>query len=624
MPSLDILSPKELSSQLNSLRESICEDVRCEVRHALEGMRMELREGLEGIQTMRQEVHGKGIDVGRRAPSIPDSLRRVATVDWAQPVQRTEEVPDIPGVANSHLPSMPEDMEDASDKVFPMGTVPPRAAVPPVLTQKTASTLPGQVEPFDQTSLISRSYTTLQRQTTNTVLSEQSGRRYKSRFSGRMDPPQGLRFRRLQKLVRTLSGSAAKVHRFNKEDFIEISISLSIVLNGLFLGLQADHMARNNTETLPMFFIVSETVFCAIFTLELIWKLAKFRSRFFCVPAWRWNVFDTILVSLQLGDVLVEILFQNMPALETASTMKNAAFVRLLRLLRLLRILRMLRLLQFFSELNVVTSAIYRSLRSLFGAVVMLLMVMYIIGIVFTQITTSYRLALVDDGLQDDSELVEWWGNLSRSMLTLYEAFLGGVDWDSLVRPLIPISPWMAIAFTLYMAFITLAMMNVITGIFVESAMKNAEFEKNKVLTEHVRELAAMLTVSDDGFINKEDFRTTLKDQELQIYFRDMGIDSEEVLRLLDMMGCTDDDDGVEVEALVQAMARLREGAKFLDVMTMLYEVDQQYQSLSDWLIRTDTNVARLSEHILGMCLPTPPPKMASKAKAFAGSAILR
>eukprot|EP00913_Durusdinium_trenchii_P003197 g2957.t1 len=64
----------------------------------------------------------------------------------------------------------------------------------------------------------------------------------------------------------------------------------------------------------------------------------------------------------------------------------------------------------------------------------------------------------------------------------------GGVDWNDLSLPLEPISPIMSLIFALYIAFAVplfsrqtvLAMMNVVTGVFVESALGSAREDRTK------------------------------------------------------------------------------------------------------------------------------------------------
>lgn len=606
---MDFIAVEDLKAELNTLRQSICEDIKRELREALT------------------------VAPARPGPSL-GTLRQTAASQWVGDQRSLS-----PQAAGDHdVPKVDNETEGRVTEVVPFAPpfAPAEAKAPPLVPAfKTASNLgalqededlhllPGQLEVSSTAKKVS--YWKV-----DDVIEDKDGdaqtekehdkhkvgaatltqrartRSFRRCSTGRLSVVDEstkcpINFFRLKKLVRTIRGQATGMQKFGLEDFVDMVVSVSIVLNGILLGLQADYQALNSTDNIPVFFAVTEIIFCAIFTLELGIKLCKYRLRLYSMPSWRWNLFDTALVSMQLGDVLMEVIFASTSAndaLDTAATMKNAAFLRLLRLLRLLRILRLLRLLQFFSELNVVTAAIMSSMKSLLGTTFMLIMVMYIIGIVICQITTSHRVTLIEQGRPVPPDLVEWWGSLSRSMLSLYEAFLGGIDWDSLVQPLMNISPWLAVCFALYIAFITLAMMNVITGIFVESAIKNAEKEKDKVLSAHVRELHKMLG-NTEGIVQREDFRHTMKDEELQHYFADLGIDQNAAVHLYDLLSI-DREEGLTVEELVQGIIRLRESAKFLDVMTLLYEVEQANNDMMLCLDRTSQVVGLLCEKTFG------------------------
>merc|ERR1719424_748771 len=88
------------------------------------------------------------------------------------------------------------------------------------------------------------------------------------------------------------------------ERFIEYPVTLAIVLNGAFLGMQAQHQSSNLTESVPQFYPVFEMIFCFVFTTELCVRLGTHGWTFFCMDGWRWNWFDFFLVLMQLTEVI--------------------------------------------------------------------------------------------------------------------------------------------------------------------------------------------------------------------------------------------------------------------------------------------------------------------------------
>lgn len=55
--------------------------------------------------------------------------------------------------------------------------------------------------------------------------------------------------------------------------------------------------------------------------------------------------------------------------------------------------------------------------------------------------------------------------------MALFQTITGGLEWRELVTPLMRhISPGLGVVFVLYVTFTSLALMNVVTGVFVETA----------------------------------------------------------------------------------------------------------------------------------------------------------
>merc|ERR1712110_579411 len=100
----------------------------------------------------------------------------------------------------------------------------------------------------------------------------------------------------------------------------------------------------------PHEYIVIDRMFCAIFTIELILRLFLYRSHFFTMTGFQWNIFDLVLVSLQVLEVVTRLLFN-------ASHNTNVGALRLLRFLRLLRLTRIIRVLRSAEGLRTIVAS---------------------------------------------------------------------------------------------------------------------------------------------------------------------------------------------------------------------------------------------------------------------------
>merc|ERR1712060_867700 len=113
------------------------------------------------------------------------------------------------------------------------------------------------------------------------------------------------------------------------------------------------------------------------------------------------------------------------------------------------------------------------------------------LSLCLTQLVLDHKLTSPEkDNDLDFNELNSHYGSLARTMLSLFQAVSGGLDWEVLINPLmLHISVWLAPLFSLYIAFTLLAMMNVVTAVFVESVLESTKKDKNIFMVNNVREL---------------------------------------------------------------------------------------------------------------------------------------
>jgi len=355
--------------------------------------------------------------------------------------------------------------------------------------------------------------------------------------------------------------------------------------------MQTDYMARNMTDVCPPFYDTSEMFFCAIFTGELFVRLCKQRMAFFCMQGCAWNWYDVFLVLLQWTEVFVILVTAggSQPA-----PMANFSFMRLLKILRLFRVLRIVRLLQFFGELNVVAAALVHSMQSLLGTIVLLLLLTYTFGILFTQVVFSYRLGSAEEITVAEGEVIaKWWGNLPRAGLSLFKSIMAGTNWENPLDPLFKIHITLAMLFLAYVTFSLLAMMNVITGIFVQSALKYAEQMKEKSFVIRFGEFFHCMDPDSDGIITREEYLQQIQDPDLQGFMFDMGIDPGEARILFDFID-SDGSDTLDAEELVGGLVRLKQGAKFIDNITVLHEIHTLAERWEEWSKDMTTQVGSI------------------------------
>ncbi|XP_069361347.1 sodium channel protein 60E isoform X2 [Maniola hyperantus] len=145
-----------------------------------------------------------------------------------------------------------------------------------------------------------------------------------------------------------------------KDPLFELFITTCIVLNTLFLALEHHGMSENVRSALD----IGNKVFTSIFTLECIMKVMAMSKDYF---ACGWNIFDLIIVSASLLDLIFEL-------------------VDGLSVLRGLRLLRVLKLAQSWTTMKVLLSIIISTIGALGNLTFVLVIVIYIFAVIGMQL----------------------------------------------------------------------------------------------------------------------------------------------------------------------------------------------------------------------------------------------
>lgn len=220
-------------------------------------------------------------------------------------------------------------------------------------------------------------------------------------------------------------------------------------------------------------------------------------------------------------------------------------------------------------------SSCMNSLRSLVWILILTACFIYLVSIVFLQLIVS------DPALAQAPEVRRYFGNVGRTMLTLFEAISGGLSWDDAVYPLTCISPPMGALFCLYVSFFVFALLNVVTGVFVSKATQAAR-------TEEISHTANLITdvfmdnIEDDidhSEIDAQVFQQKLNSDEMQEYFADMGIDISDGKKIFNLLD-SNCDGSLSPEEVVEGCLRLRGDATAFDLCLLLHECHSMHRQM--------------------------------------------
>lgn len=410
----------------------------------------------------------------------------------------------------------------------------------------------------------------------------------------------------------TAARQAAEAHETRLERIttsreFEWVIMTVIVLNTLFIGAQVEYVTalaeeevrdhgRAPRDERPAFVIVAHLLFVIIFSVELVlrWATDGFFG-FFHTQEWAWNTFDTLLVISSTVDLIVEQAsgFDGMAA--------HIACARVLRVFRVVRILRIIRVVNFFRDLRIMLQAIIGSIKTLLWVMIILTLIFYIFGIMLTWGVYDFHMTSGSAWLDPKyDDLRVYFGTLFRSIISLYMGITNGKSWDLYYDALADLSLY-RVLFLMFIAFSLFAAVNVVTGVFVESAMRTSEEDRDFLIQEELQAREANLKslhrlflemdTSANGTISLQEFERHVTDERAMAYFQSMKLDVTEVKTLFELLDI-DRSGQIDIKEFMVGCDKLRGEAKSLDVAVLQFQVR--------WLIHMFCDFSEFMEDHLG------------------------
>jgi len=340
-----------------------------------------------------------------------------------------------------------------------------------------------------------------------------------------------------------------------------------------------DEVVKENVELgTPDFFayVVVEYLFNVLFLLEFCLRLFAHGRRFRLTTELSWLIFDAALLVACIIDV----------SMGSEDGNSIVLLFRLARIVRIFRVLRPVRKMPIFRDLRMIVVGTFKSARTLLWAFVCLTVTLYVFSIVFLEGVYGYfrrceyiSLSEVDRDVY--AGLSEFFGSLEMSMTSLFMAVSGGLDWEVFWKVMAAIGPFYGYMFVGYVMITLHGLLNVVTGIFVDSAMilaKNDEHlasqedrESRKAYIHHMRRILSDADADGSGTITWNEFEDHLHDAKLRRYFLMWGLDVAEakhIFRILD----EDNSGEVSIEDFLAGCYRLKGEARKLDMTVLMYE----------------------------------------------------
>jgi len=273
------------------------------------------------------------------------------------------------------------------------------------------------------------------------------------------------------------------------------------------------------------------------------------------------------------------------------SEVSSVSILRILRILRLVRVVKIIRTLKFFRELRLMILAISKGSLCLIWVIGVLGTAFYIFGVGLTQGANDKCPGYNPLEQEDLIPLCDNFGTLPKSILSLYAAMSGGISWLDLLWALAPLGAIYMSIFLFYTMFAIFAVVNIITGIFVESAMASSvsdhdsivegEMQKLEEYVQSIHKVFLDLDQDASGTIAVREFEQVVKSDKMAAYFNALGLEITDVKSLFALMD-RDRTGAIDIEEFLVGCLRLKGEARSLDLAKLALQTEWMMETLEN------------------------------------------
>jgi len=211
----------------------------------------------------------------------------------------------------------------------------------------------------------------------------------------------------------------------------------------------------------------------------------------------------------------------------------------------------------------------------------MLVTVFFIFALIFVQGAATYLISVGDGAssiMVTDTKTA--FGSVQDAMITMYMVCTGGEDWKIFFDLIKEAGAFHAAVFLFYVAFVQIAVLNILTGVFVENALKLAQPDREAMALEcrrleieeakALRILGQEIDVIGSGTIKATDFYSKIGNDKLKACLQVLGLNINDAQLFFQML-CTTDDE-VDIDEFVKGCMKLKGGATSIDMQSVLFQ----------------------------------------------------
>lgn len=377
-----------------------------------------------------------------------------------------------------------------------------------------------------------------------------------------------------------------------------------ILTNMMVIAIEVNMRCHGTEAQNAVTFLVINITYGVLYLVELILRILPkgvYASYFSDRVEMRWFWFDSCMLIMQYVEILLTLLVISSKDLENL-----LSFGRMMRVVRVVRVIRIIRVMRFFRSFRILLMMILGTMKSGVWATCLLVLIMVIFGIIFAQAVVD-TLAAGYANEENAFTLEKYYGTVPRAVFTLFKAIIGGVDWDLVVDPLSDCGEIYVALFLIYIIFVQLVVMNVVTGLFLQSAIERAQqdqehgiqlrLQEKNTFIQKLEELFKQLDSTNNGTISLQEFETHLQSEHMKALFQTFEIENADAWTFFKLLDA-DGGGSVDIEEFVHGCIRLKGPAKSIQIAQLMYH----HKWIMNQLVELQQNVNHYLKPLSRQC----------------------
>ncbi|CAK9092622.1 unnamed protein product [Durusdinium trenchii] len=374
------------------------------------------------------------------------------------------------------------------------------------------------------------------------------------------------------------------VKRIVSSWIFEAFFATAILSNSLLIGVQVHYAAQSIGKPLPPVFFIAEQVYALLFLVELVMRILAegMPSFFWSSPNVVWNYLDVLIILTSVLNLVSEVASMNTDA--DALMSGNVRIIRILRVTRVIRVVRVVKIVRFIRALRSLVHSIFGTMKVLMWSVMLLLMIIYVFAIVFTDVSTEY-ISNFEISQTDTAFLQKRFQDLERSMQTLFQSISNGVTWGDVADKLHNLNWVWGYLYVIYVAFCAFCVLNVMTGVFCQSAIESAERDQElhvqSIVTSKQQQIDMFMSVFESlqkdrgevasGNVTYLEFEELFNEPHIKSFFQSLDVETHDAWTLFKLMDTSGNGD-LDATEFVEGCMRLKGPARSIDVSLLMQE----------------------------------------------------